>query len=69
MGSRGCFRMILNRKKWKFAVPEALKRVIIKIDMGRLYIFLTHAFNIDDKSVVLGGYLDFTGQKILNGLI
>src|SRR5215471_18949857 len=54
MGSRGRFRMILNRKNRQFTVRQPLHCVVVEIEMGNFYRSFER-IGVDREAMILRG--------------
>ena len=69
MRSRSRLRMELYRKDGHFPVSHSLQCLVIQIYMSDFYCITVECINIDTKTVVLNGYVNFSRSNILYGVV
>src|SRR5262249_18627880 len=63
------FRMVLHREHGPFAMPEALARAVVEVEVRRLPAVRRHRRGVDGEAVVLRGDLDLAGRQVLDRMI
>ena len=69
MGAWRGLWVVLDRIDRQFAVPHALKSLIVEVDVGEFHILILERIYVHTETVILGGDFYFTGEQIFHWLV